>query len=112
MEGTIDKQISRFISLLEKKYVSTAEDYRPVNFAEKVQFFTLDIISDLAFGKPFGYLENNADVFDYIKITNAYVPIMVFLGNVPKIANLLHSRFFRALLPSESDKLGFGAFIG
>lgn len=112
MESTIDKQISKLVELIETKYLSTASSYRPMDYAQKAQYFTLDVISDLAFGRAFGYLEQDDDVFEYIKITNSFIPIMLILANVPSLANLLHSRLFRGLLPSESDKLGFGAFIG
>lgn len=111
MEATIDGQISKFVTLLETKYLSTGQLYRPVDFAQKVQYFTLDVISDLAFGQPFRFLEQDADVFDYIKITDSYVPIMLVLANVPTLARLMQSRLLRGLFPQDSDKLGFGAFI-
>jgi hypothetical protein len=112
MEGSIDSQIAQFVHLIETKYLCTSEDYRPMDFGEKASFFTLDVISELAFGQAFGYLENDADVYDYLKITKTFIPIMMVIANVPSLADLLHSRYFRGLLPSESDKLGFGAFIG
>jgi hypothetical protein len=112
MEGTIETQIARLVELIEKKYLSTTRSYQPMDFAQKAQYFTLDVISDLAFGRAFGYMEQDGDVFDYIKITKAYIPFMLVLANVPSLADLLHSRVFRGALPKESDKLGFGAFIG
>ncbi|KAF2261392.1 cytochrome P450 [Lojkania enalia] len=112
MEGTIDAVIARLVNLIETKYISTPNDYRPMDFAQKAQYFTLDIISYLAFGQAFGYLEEDDDVFDYIKITNTFIPIMMIISNVPSLARLLQSRFLRGLMPKESDRLGFGAFIG
>ncbi|KAF5722727.1 pisatin demethylase (cytochrome P450) [Fusarium mundagurra] len=112
LERTIDKHIAKLIDLLETKYLSTDKDYRPVDFAQKIQFFTLDVISDLAFGQPFGYIEQDDDVFDFIKITKAYFPVTLFIANIPSLVSLLHSRLFSGALPKESDKLGFGAFIG
>lgn len=112
MEGTIDAQIANLITLIEAKYLSSPNSYNPVNFGEKVSYFTLDVISNLAFGKAFEYLEQDSDVYDYLKITKRFIPIMMILANVPTIADVLQSRLLRGLLPSESDKLGFGAFIG
>ncbi|RMZ74477.1 cytochrome p450 [Pyrenophora seminiperda CCB06] len=112
MEACVDEQIARFVHLIERDYVSNADVYRPMDFAEKTQFFTLDVISALAFGGPFGYLTEDKDLFDYIKITTAYIPFMMVLGSVPWVTRVLHSKLLRGLLPSESDKLGFGAFIG
>jgi hypothetical protein len=112
MEATIDKQIRIFVDLIEWKYLSTDKQYRPMDLGLKGQFFTLDVISDLAFGKAFGYLEQDDDVFDYIKIIEKYIPVMLIMANVPWLGRLTHTRLFRGLLPKESDKLGFGAFIG
>lgn len=112
MENSIDSQIASLVHLIETKYLSTSDNYRPMDFGEKASFFTLDVISELAFGQAFGYLENDNDVYDYLKITKTYIPIMMVVANVPSLADLLQSRLLRGLLPSESDKLGFGAFIG
>ncbi|KEZ41656.1 hypothetical protein SAPIO_CDS6974 [Scedosporium apiospermum] len=112
MEGTIDTQIAKLVQLIETKYLSTAHDYRPMDLGVKGQYFTLDVISDLAFGHAFGFMDKDDDVFDYLKITKSFIPIMLLLADIPALARLLHSRLMRGLLPKESDKLGFGAFIG
>ena len=112
MESTIDEQIAKLVELIETRYLSDSHQYRPMDFAEKGQYFTLDVISALAFGHPFGYLEQDDDVFNYIKITGSFVPIMLVLADVPFLANILHSRLFRGLFPKDSDKFGLGAFIG
>ncbi|GKU10840.1 unnamed protein product, partial [Fusarium langsethiae] len=112
LEGSVDSIIASFIALLETKYLSTENVYRPVDFSEKSQFFTLDVISDLAFGQPFGYLAKDEDVFDFLKITKAYFPVTVTMANLPWMISLLHSRLFSGLVPKDTDKIGFGAFIG
>jgi hypothetical protein len=112
MEDSIDLQIAHLVHLIDTKYISTSANYLPMDFGEKASFFTLDVISELAFGEAFGYLENDKDVYDYLKITKTYIPIMMVVANVPSLADLLQSRMLRGMLPSESDKLGFGAFIG
>ena len=112
MENTVDEHISRLVRLIETKYTSTTQDYRPVDFARKIQYFTLDVISDLAFGEAFGYMHQDEDVFDFIKITRSFFPVAVLMANIPALVALVHSPLMRGMLPKESDKLGFGAFIG
>lgn len=112
MERTVNEHIAKLIELIETKYLSSTGAYHPVDFAQKIQYFTLDVISDLAFGQPFGYIEQDDDVFDFIKITRSFFPITLVMANIPVLVALLHSRLFRGLLPKESDKFGFGAFIG
>lgn len=112
MERTVDDHISRLVHLIETKCLSTPGQYRSVDFARKIQYFTLDVISDLAFGEAFGYMERDEDVFDFIKITRSFFPVAVLMANIPPLVALMHSPLMRGLLPKESDKLGFGAFIG
>lgn len=108
----MDEHVARLIHLLETKYLSKDDQFRPVDIAQKIQFFSLDVISDLAFGQAFGYIEEDADVFDFIKITRSFFPVALVMANLPAVVTILHSRFFRSALPKETDKFGFGAFIG
>lgn len=112
MEGTVDEHVAKLIHLLETKYLSKDDQYHPVDIAQKIQFFSLDVISDLAFGQPFGYIEEDTDVFDFIKITRSFFPVALVMANLPAVVTILHSRLFRSALPKETDKIGFGAFIG
>ncbi|KAF2998659.1 hypothetical protein E8E13_008015 [Curvularia kusanoi] len=112
MEGTVDDEIANFVHLIESKYISTGQDFRPIQFGEKASFFTLDIISNLAFGQAFGYLDKDEDVYDYLKITEASISFLILIANVPILADILQSRVLRKFMPSEADKAGFGAFIG
>lgn len=112
MELTVDEHVSRLIRVLESKYLSDEEQFRPVDIAQKIQFFTLDVISDLAFGHPFGYIEQDRDVYDFIKITRHFFPVAIVMANLPWVVTMMHSRLLRGFLPRDTDKLGFGAFIG
>ena len=97
---------------MKTKYISTSDEFHPLDFGEKASYFTMDVITDLSFSRPFGFLTQDKDVYDYFKITKSFVPIMMVLSDLPSLATLLQSRFLRSMMPSESDKLGFGAFIG
>ncbi|KAJ8116012.1 hypothetical protein OPT61_g2463 [Boeremia exigua] len=112
MEYTIETQVANFVDLIKSKYVSSASSYRPVDLAQKIQYLTLDVISDLAFGKPLGFLQVDGDPYDYLEATEASMPVFALLGNIPWLADLLNSPPLRRFLPSERDKGGFGAIIG
>lgn len=43
----IDRQIRALINLIDAKYLSTATEYRPVQFFQKISFFSLDVIGDI-----------------------------------------------------------------
>ncbi|KAJ9148898.1 Pisatin demethylase [Pleurostoma richardsiae] len=111
LEGAIDKEIACFINLIERKYLSTDTEFRPLDLARKAQYFTLDVISSLAFGKKFGFLDQDKDVHQYIQMTEESMPVMMILTVIPSLARLLQTKLLRRLMPSEHDRVGFGKFI-
>ncbi|KAF9882020.1 benzoate 4-monooxygenase cytochrome p450 [Colletotrichum karsti] len=107
-EKKIDDNITRLFRLLEK----SIDVDQPFDFGRKVQFFTLDVISDLAYGEPLGFMSNDKDMYDYLKSTEAALPVFMTLGVVPWVMKIFASPIFRSLMPSENDVVGFGKLMG
>lgn len=99
------------MDLLEREYLSTHHETRPVDLAEKTQFFGLDAIGDIALGAPMGYLEGNEDVFDYNLIVNKHMILMNTMSALPWLARLAHKWPFKLMAPKEGDRNGFGKLI-
>jgi hypothetical protein len=85
---------------------------KPFDFGRKAQYFTLDVISDIAFGEPFGFIETDSDVYEYIRTTEETIPMAMVTTVIPWLVTLLSSPTFKWLMPSEKDKLGFGKVMG
>ncbi|WDK10806.1 cytochrome P450 [Colletotrichum graminicola] len=111
-ETGIDRQLMNFIRLIDQHYVSTDSDFRPLDLAEKTQFFALDAIGDVSFGGPFGFLATDRDLFRYIEINESSLPVMNVVSVLPWLGRLVHRWPFRLMLPSEGDQLGFGRLMG
>jgi cytochrome P450 len=107
----IDKQVARFVSLLETKYLSTDGSFKPVDLARKVQYFTLDVISSLAFGKAFGYLEADTDLFGYIRTTESALPVVLATSFMPRFLRILQSPRLKWLMPAAREMVGIGTVI-
>jgi hypothetical protein len=78
----------------------------------KASFFTMDVITDVAFGQPFGNLSNDRDTFDYIQNTEDLIPAMSRLTALPALRTLFQSSFGTLFSPSDKDKKGAGKLIG
>lgn len=112
LEPTIDRNIGNFINLIRTKYLTSRAEVRPMDFAEKAQFFTLDTILDIATGTPMGDLDQDADVNAYLKTTSDFVPPLVMVGSVPSVQNFLHIPFIaKKIFPTAEDKIGVGRLI-
>ncbi len=88
-----------------------ADNDKILDLGRKVQYFTLDIISDIAFDSPFGFLETDSDVYKYIETTESALPIVMVTTVVPVFVKMLASRLLRSALPSETDAFGFGRVL-
>jgi len=111
LEHKIDAQIHSLIHLIETKYLSTPRTYKPLDFARITQYFTLDVITCVAFGSAFGYLQKDEDVHGYIQMTEDTIPFLMLLSFLPWVVGVLHSRVLRAFVPGERDRLGFGRMM-
>ena len=86
---------------------------RPMDFASKAQFFTLDTIMDIATGAPMGDLEQDADVHNYLKTTADALAPLIMMGSVPAVSDFLHIPWVaKRLFPTAEDKIGMGRLIG
>lgn len=112
LHDQIDKQVAGLVSLLETKYLSTDTDFRPVDLARKVQYFTLDVISALAFGKELGYLAGDDDLHGYIKTTESTLPIMLATALVPWFLYTIQSPRLKWLIPNVRSIVGIGTVVG
>jgi cytochrome P450 len=100
------------VDLLERKYISTSTEFKPVDFARKAQYLTLDIIAAIAFGGEFGFLERDEDVFKYIETTEQTIPLMIMCASFPWISSLIASPLFKPLMPKKTDTYGLGRIMG
>ena len=67
----------------------------------------------IAFGKSFGYCNNDEDRYDYIKTTEASFPILAFVTALPMLGRLFTSTVFRTfVMPNANDKIGLGKAMG
>ncbi|EQB49422.1 cytochrome P450 [Colletotrichum gloeosporioides Cg-14] len=111
-ETGIDRQLLNFVQLIDQHYVSTDAEFRPLDLAEKTQYFALDAIGDISFGGAFGFLAEDRDLFRYIEINESSLPIMNIVSVLPWLGRLVHKWPFRLMLPTENDQIGFGRLMG
>lgn len=133
LHDIIDEQVAGLVHLLESKYLAVEErgdesnmdndhkdgQHRPqdkarhvtVDLARKIQFFTLDVISSLAFGRSFGYLVADADTFGYIHTTESTIPMLMTTALVPWLIDLMQSPRLRWLMPDVRNMVGIGTVM-
>jgi hypothetical protein len=84
-----------------------------MDLAQKAHFFTLDTITDIATGVPIGDLEQDVDVYDYLKISADALSIRSVIASVPAVQNVLQIPILaKRIFPNADDKDGLGKVIG
>ncbi|KAK8046410.1 hypothetical protein PG996_014474 [Apiospora saccharicola] len=111
LEKSIDVHIAEFVRLFRSSYLSTDALAKPVDFSKKVQYLTLDVISDISWGRPFGHLRADRDVDD---IARSSEEGMWFFNIV--LATGLHRLLHHPLVArhvgiSIKDATGFGRLL-
>ena len=86
---------------------------QPFDMALIAQYFTMDVITHVALGHPFGYLKRNEDIYGFLATTRSLMPALELGCNHSWIKRLLESRLMQTIVaPSPTDSKGIGAVIG
>ncbi|KAJ9614034.1 hypothetical protein H2200_002170 [Cladophialophora chaetospira] len=110
LENDIDRVLWSLIKLLKSKYISSGSNLKKLEFANIIQFFTLDVITSLTLSHPFGWIENEKDMYEYVKTMEDNVPAMNFMSAVPILSRIMRiPAVQRAALPTVKDRVGMGA---
>lgn len=125
MQPSVDRHILGLIDLIERKYAtdpmptgSSAAGQQcpttaiPMDFAEKIQFYALDCLGEMAFGDPFGFIEHDEDVGRMLKINDLSLRLASVAGLVSWLPKMRSKWPFKYMLPREGDKVGFGILFG
>lgn len=114
LEPDMDKVIFSLIGLIRSQYLSKGNTTKLMDFAQVIQYFTLDVITALALGRPFGWLEDGGqDKYSYCATVEAAMPAMNFISAVPLLLKMMTIPAIQNLaLPSMKDRIGMGAVKG
>lgn len=97
------------VRLIQRKYLSIGSQVRPMDFATIAQQVTLDIITYLALGKPFGYVSEDTDKYGYIKSIEDNFPLMNVFATLPVLSNIMRIPTVQnSFIPTTKDKTGLG----
>lgn len=113
MEPQIDSHVVNFINLIKNKYLSTEKESKIMDLAQKSQFFTIDVITDLAMGAPFGNLSSDSDRHDFLRSSMELQPAAIVVASMPWVSKILQTQFVgKFLFPTAQDEIGMGKMIG
>ncbi|KAK6956791.1 hypothetical protein Daesc_002071 [Daldinia eschscholtzii] len=114
-EADVDAQVKSFVNLIRKKYIShsNAGEFRPLDLARTVSFFTIDVVSKIALGNAFGSLESDSDRHEFYGAVGKSMPQIALTADVPLARDMVYSTLGLKLFgPKETDSKGLGKVMG
>jgi cytochrome P450 len=108
LEADIDSNVATLVNLIRTE--STAG--RSIDFSSLAQYFTLDVLTHIAFSAPIGYLKQNRDVYSYIRTVSEFLQVLELGANSSGIQSILDSSIMAPMRPKPTDKDGMGAMMG
>jgi cytochrome P450 len=112
LEAKVDRHVLELVDLLATRYIANGKAF---DFGRKCQYLTLDILSDIAYSDPFGFIATDSDRFDYVKTVEENFPTIIVATELPWLITMLRFPLFKmipGLLPSDKDRLGLGKVMG
>jgi len=109
LESDADARVVELIDLIRRNYVAHDKSF---DFARLAGYFTLDVLTQIAFGQALGFLVKDEDLYDYHKSSAAFYPVMELGSNHPTVLAFLNSRLMSGAAPKPTDRIGFGAIVG
>jgi hypothetical protein len=84
-----------------------------MDLARKASFFTMDVITDIAFGSTWGCLTGDEDVGGWFEGTEQVMTAALWVSSFPILNKLLNIPFIaRMIMPSDKDATGSGRLMG
>lgn len=90
-----------------QRFVSDRETLKPANFGTISSYFTLDSVTKIAYGKEFGWMAANEDLYHWNEMQTSLVPMTVLGAAIPAVGVLLNI-LRRVAGPSPKDAKGLG----
>jgi len=80
-----------------------------MDFAQIAQYLTLDVITFLSLGEPFGFISEDKDMYQYSQSIADNLPVMNFFAAVPLLSAIMRIPTVQNnLIPTAKDKTGLG----
>jgi len=119
LEGDVDSVIAELVDKIREKYAvdsdSVDSDYstkvekkkksRPLlDFAVMTQYFTLDAISQVAWGERLGFLRTESDSYGHLEMLHELMTTLNVASAIPYLAFIASLRWVQTMLAPRGDK--------
>ena len=109
-EGEVDVHIAELCGIFRARFAQTG---KPLDFACWAQWFVYDLVTQLGFGKPVGFVKQGKDVEGLIQSFHDMAPMAGLVAALPWLMNpiLKNPLFKHYMMPKAGDNTGTGKIM-
>lgn len=107
-EQAMDRRIGEFIQQLDRMAVQ----HKTVNMADWLNYLNFDILMDLVFSEPPGFVRQGKDVKGLIAANNMFVWMAQIIGIFPMFYSFMQLPLISRMGPQPTDTDGAGLLFG
>ncbi|KAI3396744.1 hypothetical protein diail_11706 [Diaporthe ilicicola] len=112
MEPIVDEIVKALEQHIRDKTARGPGRTHVVNFARVVNYYTLDVITRVAFGRELGFLKTDSDVFGLLSAARTAIKKYTIPMSIPWLRSITTSTYFLRLFgPKSTDESGAGLMI-
>ncbi|KAI9796326.1 MAG: hypothetical protein M1835_004317 [Candelina submexicana] len=117
LELNVDARLREWISIIDRDWASRPGETKRFDIGRSIQYLTMDVISHLSFGEPLGFVKNQKDMHDFLKILESRLPVVEQFSVLTEFTSVLtrvsQIAFLKKwIIPSAKDKTGLGRILG
>ncbi|KAL0636450.1 hypothetical protein Q9L58_004599 [Maublancomyces gigas] len=107
IEGLIDSRIIEWTEKLDSDFVKTGKNF---DFASWATYLAYDVISEVAFGKPVGFVQRGKDIDGLIQSFHDGLPIFGIMGRLYPLTKWIKKTWISDayMVPKPGDNTGIG----
>ncbi|KIW83079.1 hypothetical protein Z517_02322 [Fonsecaea pedrosoi CBS 271.37] len=108
LESDFDEKLQRLQALIRREY-----NGKPLDVSLVASLFTLDVLSQIAFGDAFGFVAAKRDLSNFNESANQFFKVIELILNHDTLRTCIQSRSVQKILaPKGTDEFGLGRIIG
>ncbi|KAH8205388.1 hypothetical protein TruAng_000467 [Truncatella angustata] len=112
IEAMVDLQVTHLVDVIKRRYVSTKGDPKSFDLSQVIRYFTLDVITRLSYGEPFGFLDAEGDLYNYTNSVDRLIMALSLATDLPMLRWIIFSPLLIGFLPKSTDDNGLGKVLG
>lgn len=112
VEDNVNSRIDEWMSIIDREWTSTSSTTKALDISRMIQYLTMDVITHLLFGEPFGYVRTQSDVHGLLRAAQERLAVVKLMPLFSELCSLLlfisYIPWVRNVLPNRRDKDGLG----